>query len=125
MKATLKKAWLEDFYKFCMSIGGTTAQVMGEILSQEADYRVLLVTLNALNTNLSVESKLTERNALYPNFGYLYPEGSMMLRKAWNETTVRTALEGCNRYVQLFDEVKAFYEQKDNEAPTVRQGQSV
>ncbi|CAE7549013.1 VHA-d1 [Symbiodinium natans] len=76
MKQSLKKAWLEDFYSFVESQGGTTAEVMGNILKMEADFRVLLVTLNALNTNLSTEASLGERNALYPNFGYLYPEGT-------------------------------------------------
>lgn len=112
MKATLKKAWLEDFYGFCQSIGGSTAEVMGDILKKEADYRVLLVTLNALNTELSTETRLRDRNALYPNFGNLYPEGTRELRKAWNETTVRTALDQwCNsEYLDLFDSVKQFYE---------------
>ena len=26
------QAYLEDFYKFCQELGGTTAEVMGEIL---------------------------------------------------------------------------------------------
>eukprot|EP00929_Paragymnodinium_shiwhaense_P094062 TRINITY_DN5447_c0_g1_i1.p2 TRINITY_DN5447_c0_g1~~TRINITY_DN5447_c0_g1_i1.p2 ORF type:complete len:390 (-),score=138.18 TRINITY_DN5447_c0_g1_i1:103-1272(-) len=110
MKASLKKAWLEDFYAFTQQQGGTTAEVMGHILKTEADFRTLLVTLNALNTELSTESKLQERNALYPNFGYLYPEGNTALRKAWNDTTVRTALEPYGKYLQLFDQVKQFYE---------------
>merc|ERR1711879_278758 len=83
---------------------------MGHILKMEADFRVLLVTLNALNTHLSTESKLQDRNALYPSFGYLYPEGTKVLQKVWNETTVRTALEPYAKYLQLFDQVKQFYE---------------
>ena len=59
----LKKAWLEDFYAFVESQGGTTAEVMGHILKMEADFRVLLVTMNALNTSLSNESSLQDRNA--------------------------------------------------------------
>ena len=59
----LKKAWLEDFYSFVQSQGGTTAEVMGHILKMEADFRVLLVTMNALNTTLSNESSLQDRNA--------------------------------------------------------------
>merc|ERR1712014_517385 len=110
MKATLKKAWLEDFNSFVESIGGTTAAVMGHMLKMEADFRVLLVTLNALNTSLSTEQKLQDRNSLYPNFGYLYPEGTKVLQKVWNETTVRTALEPYAKYLQLFDQVKQFYE---------------
>merc|ERR1711972_588573 len=110
MKATLKKAWLEDFFEFCQKQGGTTAEVMGHILKMEADFRVMLVTLNALNTHLSTESKLQDRNSLYPSFGYLYPEGVKELRKVWNDTTVRAALEPYAKYLQLFDQVKQFYE---------------
>ena len=50
-KATLKKAWLEDFYEFVQSLGGTTAEVRGHMLKMEADFRVLLVTLDDLNTS--------------------------------------------------------------------------
>lgn len=116
MKATLKKAWLEDFYRFSMQIGGTTGEVMGNILKTEADFRVLLVTLNALNTPLSSEQRLQDRNALYPSFGYLYPEGTKELRKAWNETTVRAALEPYAKYLSIFDQVKAFYEAEEGSA---------
>jgi len=110
MKATLKKAWLEDFYRFVEGVGGTTAEVMGHMLKMEADFRVLLVTLNALNTSFSTEQNLQGRNSLYPNFGYLYPEGTKELRKVWNDTTVRTALESYGKYLHLFDEVKQFYD---------------
>merc|ERR1712217_1019165 len=115
MKASLKKAWLEDFYNFVQQQGGTTAEVMGHVLKMEADFRVLLVTLNALNTHLSTESKLQDRNSLYPNFGYLYPEGTKELRKVWNDTTVRAALEPYAKYLQLFDQVKQFYEAETSE----------
>jgi len=110
MKAMLKKAWLEDFYGYVQTLGGTTAEVLGHMLMMEADFRILLVTLNALNTNLSVESQLADRNALYPSFGYLYPEGVKELNKAWNDTTVRAALEPFGKYLALFDQVKQFYE---------------
>merc|ERR1712190_256379 len=81
MKATLKKAWLEDFYCFVESLGGTTAEVMGHILKMEADFRVLLVTINSINNDLSGDTKRQERNALFPTFGYLYPDGFKELRQ--------------------------------------------
>lgn len=109
MKATLKKAWLEDFYGFVSAQGGTTEEVMGNILKMEADFRILLVTFNSLNTGLSSDQNREDRNSLYPTFGFLYPEGYKELRKAWNETTVRTALEPFTSYLALFDEVKEFY----------------
>merc|ERR1712217_488412 len=111
MKATLKKAWLGDFYSFCQGIGGTTAETMGHMLKTEADFRVLLVTLNALNTDLMTEGKADERVALYPSFGYLYPEVHQGLRKAFNDTSVRAGLEG-SMYLQLFDDVKQFYDRE-------------
>merc|ERR1719460_1510497 len=97
----------------------------------EADFRVLLVTMNALNTKLGggsggEESKLQDRNSLYPSFGYLYPEGTKELRKVWSETTVRTALEPYAKYLQLFDEVKQFYEtETDNSGKSVSKFQSI
>jgi len=112
MKQSLKKAWLEDFYRFTQTLGGSTAEVCGHILKMEADFRVLLVTLNALNTPLGSATQLQDRNALYPNFGYMYPEGTDKIRKAWNETTVRAALEPYIKYLQLFDQVKSFYDKE-------------
>jgi len=118
MKASLKKAWLEDFYGFCMQQGGTTATVMGNILSMEADFRVILVTLNSLNTDMGTESKNQERSALFPSFGYLYPEGVKELRKAVSEPMVRTALENHVEYVKLYEQVKEFYDQDSEKSRT-------
>eukprot|EP00930_Biecheleria_cincta_P019002 TRINITY_DN1462_c0_g1_i2.p1 TRINITY_DN1462_c0_g1~~TRINITY_DN1462_c0_g1_i2.p1 ORF type:complete len:395 (+),score=93.84 TRINITY_DN1462_c0_g1_i2:61-1245(+) len=115
MKASLKKAWLEDFYNFVQGLGGTSAEVMGHILKMEADHRVLLVTMNALNTSLSTESSQQDRNALYPSFGYLYPEGTKELRKVYNDTTVRAALEPYTKYLALFDQVKDFYDSESSD----------
>eukprot|EP00415_Alexandrium_ostenfeldii_P004356 UN4356 len=100
-----------------MGLGGTTAEVMGHILSMDADFRVMLVAINSLNTNLSTEQQREERNSLYPNFGYLYPEGHKQLRTVWNETTIRAALDAPNyaKYMQLFDQVKQFYDTERSE----------
>lgn len=35
MRNTLYKAYLDDFAKFCASLGGTTAEVMGDLLAFE------------------------------------------------------------------------------------------
>lgn len=47
---TIKKLWLEDFYAFCMSLGGMTAQVMDELLSFEADRRAISIMINSFDT---------------------------------------------------------------------------
>jgi len=124
MKASLKKAWLEDFHAYVMGIGGTTGEVMGHMLKMEADFRVLLVTLNALHTPLSTEQSKDERNCLYPNFGYLYPEGAKRLREAWSDSTVSMALENHSKYLALFNEVKQFYEQDESSTKSTM-GQSI
>lgn len=116
MKAMLKKAWLEDFYGFCSRYGGTTAEVMGHMLMLEADFRTLLVSFNSLNTSLSADGQREEvRNALYPTFGYLYPEGFKMLKSAWNDTTVRGALEPYPKYSAIYEQVKEFYDTESKE----------
>merc|ERR1711964_836741 len=114
MKNILKKAWLENFHSYCLQLGGQTANVMGHLLKMEADFRVLVVTMNAINTPLGSAQQLADRNALYPNFGYLFPEGAEKVRKAFNETTVRAALEPYQAYVKLFDACKDFYEDKES-----------
>ena len=71
-----------------------------------------MVTLNALNSPLGTTQQLADRNALYPSFGYLYPEGTDRIRKAWNEQTVRAALEPFQKYSQLYDQCKQFYDKE-------------
>eukprot|EP00918_Siedleckia_nematoides_P083345 GHVU01182728.1.p1 GENE.GHVU01182728.1~~GHVU01182728.1.p1 ORF type:complete len:395 (+),score=89.56 GHVU01182728.1:280-1464(+) len=116
MRNILKKCWLEDFHRFCLSLGGTTAEVMGDILQREADFRVLAVTLNSINTSLGSSSQLSDRNSLYPSFGYLYPDGTDKIRRAWNDATVRSALECFPKYLELYDRCKEYYFRDDEEA---------
>jgi hypothetical protein len=46
MRNTLYKAYLDDFAAFCEKLGGTTADVMSDLLAFEADRRALNITLN-------------------------------------------------------------------------------
>lgn len=64
---------------------------------------------------------------MYPTFGYLYPDGYKEIRKAWNEQTVRTALEPFQEYLGLFNEVKEFYnaEQSQSKSADVKGMQSI
>jgi len=98
IRNTLYKAYLEDFYKFCMATGGATASVMGEILRFEADRRAINITINSLDTELRKE----EREELYCNLGDLYPEGIFKLSKAESVDQVRGACEGYKQYRDLF-----------------------
>ncbi len=112
MRNMLKKSWLEDFNVFCTEAlsGSTTEEIMGGLLKWEADFRVLMVTLNALNSPLGTSQQIADRNALYPSFGYLYPDGTNRIRRAWNEQTVRAALEPFEKYASLYEQCKQFYD---------------
>lgn len=113
LRNTLKKAWLEDFYDFIKRLGGKTEEVMGHILKCVADFRVLSVTLNTINSSLSVELQ-NDRNNMFPSFGYLYPEGTDRIRKCWNDETVQAALEQYPLYYNLYEECKQFYLKDEN-----------
>ncbi|EEQ89876.2 V-type proton ATPase subunit D [Blastomyces dermatitidis ER-3] len=101
----LYKNYLEDFYRFVNSepgLKGTpTAEVMSEALEFEADRRAINITLNSFGTELSK----AERKKLYPEFGKLYPEGSLMLSRADDVEGVALAVSGVGDYKAFFDAV--------------------
>ncbi|KAL1524096.1 hypothetical protein AB1Y20_019006 [Prymnesium parvum] len=94
IRNTLYKAYLEDFYQFCCSVGGSTKQVMCGILELEADRRAINITVNSVDTDLD----LKEREKLYPTIGLLYPEATSRLAKAIDLDTVRTAIDAFPDY---------------------------
>jgi V-type H+-transporting ATPase subunit d len=69
MKNLLYKNWIESFYDYVMSLGGITAEVMGEILEFEADQTTITITKNsfAISNELPKEDKIL----LYPKIGQL------------------------------------------------------
>ncbi|KAG5458326.1 MAG: V0 complex, c/d subunit of ATPase, partial [Olpidium bornovanus] len=90
IRNTLYKAYLEDFYQFCQSLGQTTADVMGKILQFEADRRIINITINSFGTELSKD----DRAKLFPTCGSLYPDGCMKLARADDIEQVKAALDG-------------------------------
>lgn len=104
IRNTLYKNYLEDFYHFVNShpdIAGTpTAEVMSEVLEFEADRRAINITLNSFGTELNKQ----DRKKLYPNFGRLYPEGTLMLSRADDAEGVRIAVDGVHDYSNAFDQ---------------------
>jgi V-type H+-transporting ATPase subunit d len=104
IRNTLYKNYLEDFYHWVNSepeVAGTpTAEVMTEVLEFEADRRSINITLNSFGTELSKN----DRTKLYPSFGRLYPEGTLMLSRADDVEGVRIAVEGVSDYKTFFDQ---------------------
>lgn len=103
IRNTLYKAYLEDFYKFVSGVGGPTAELMGEILSFEADRRAITVTINSFDTELTKD----ERKSLYPSIGNLYPEGTFALSQADDVEGVKNAVAGVGAYANMLDQLNS------------------
>jgi V-type H+-transporting ATPase subunit d len=110
IRNTLYKAYLEDFYDFCQGIGAGTAEVMGDILTLEADRRAINITVNSLETDLDLKS----RENLYPRIGLLYPEGTSRIARATDLDGVRAAIDAYPDYRGLLSEF-GFEEEKSLE----------
>jgi len=97
IRNTLYRAYLRDFYNFCHYQGGTTEEIMKEILDFEADRRSITITINSFGTELTKD----DRAKLFPDFGHLYPGGSAALGKAETDDDVRTAVSYVTQYRRL------------------------
>ncbi|KAJ2934595.1 hypothetical protein H1R20_g2491, partial [Candolleomyces eurysporus] len=100
IRNTVYKAYLEDFYHFCTSLGQPTSDVMHRILAFEADRRTVNITINSFNTELSKE----QRAKLFPTIGRLWPDGNNQLAKADDMEQVRAACESVSEYRSFFAE---------------------
>jgi len=100
IRNTVYKAYLEDFYHFCTTLGSPTSEVMHRILAFEADRRTVNITINSFGTELSKES----RAKLFPSIGRLWPEGNNQLAKADDIDQVRQACESVSEYRSFFAE---------------------
>ncbi|KAI8128075.1 V-type proton ATPase subunit d 1 [Lucilia cuprina] len=99
IRNTLYKAYLEAFYDFCQKMGGSTADVMCEILAFEADRRAIIITINSFGTELSKD----DRAKLYPRCGKMNPDGLAALARADDYEQVKTVAEYYAEYAALFD----------------------
>lgn len=99
IRNSLFKSYIESFYEFCKDLGGTTGEVMCEILGFEADRRCFNITINSLDSSLTRD----DRARLYPTCGLLYPYGLAMLAKAEDFDHVRQVADYYTQYKVLFD----------------------
>ena len=99
---SLIKLWLEDFYYYCQGLGGDSAEIMGGLLKARADRAAISITLNSFGTSLNnPNSRTSERLALYPAIGELYPEGTTALGDVGDESALGHVLEKYSAYKQV------------------------
>ena len=104
LKNSLMKLYLEDFYGFCMKLGGETAAVMGGLLSARADRNAINITLNSFGTPLNEPAmRDSHRKNLYPAIGALYPEGTDQLSKVDDDTKLVQTLAPYAVYRTIFE----------------------
>lgn len=108
LKNSLMKLYLEDFYAFCESLGGETAEMMCGLLKARADRNAINITLNSFGTPLNEPAmRETHRKALYPSVGDLYPEGTDLLSKVDDEPKLVQALSFYPVYRGMFEKLSA------------------
>ncbi|KAF9049584.1 ATPase, V0 complex, subunit D [Hymenopellis radicata] len=117
IRNTVYKAYLEDFYNYCSSLGSPTSDVMQRILSFEADRRTVNITINSFNTELSKE----QRAKLFPAIGRLFPEGNNQLAKADEIDQVRQVCENVSEYRSFFSESSGMNGSAGDESGTAAQ----
>jgi V-type H+-transporting ATPase subunit d len=107
IRNTLYKSYLQAFNEFCQKVGGGTAEVMGDILTLEADRRAINITVNSIDSELDMK----KREKLYPEMGLLFPEGTSRLARATDLDGVRAAIDAYPDYRSLLSEF-GFEEEK-------------
>eukprot|EP00834_Sanchytrium_tribonematis_P003547 NODE_140_length_16098_cov_0.678605.p6 type:complete len:343 gc:universal NODE_140_length_16098_cov_0.678605:12187-11159(-) len=99
IRNSMFKLYLEDYFRFIQEIGGTTEEVMTEILKFEADRRVINITINSIGVDLSKE----DRANLYPTCGHLYPEGVYLLSQANDQENVKQIIGRYGQYSSVLE----------------------
>ena len=99
----LQKLWLEDFYRYCLTLEGDSAIQMKQLLEFEADRRAISITINSFNTSLNEPANRdSERKKLYCSFGSLYPECTLIKFSLVSDLgQLATALEPYKVYSDL------------------------
>jgi V-type H+-transporting ATPase subunit d len=104
LKNSLMKLYLEDFYSFCESLGGETAEICCGLLSARADRAAINITLNSFGTPLNEPTmRETDRKRLYPAIGELYPAGTELLSKVDDEAKLALALSSYPAFRAIFE----------------------
>jgi V-type H+-transporting ATPase subunit d len=104
LKNSLLKLYLEDFYAFCESLGGETAEVCCALLRARADRAAINITLNSFGTPLNEPTmRETDRKRLYPSIGDLYPAGTDLLSRVDDESKLAQALSPFPTYRAILE----------------------
>ncbi|KAH8335360.1 hypothetical protein KR074_000253, partial [Drosophila pseudoananassae] len=102
VRATLYRYYLEHFYTYCMSLGGTTATVMADLLAFEADRRSITIAVNALQSDMRPD----ERMRMFPSCGYLPHAALHGMATAPDTERIREICNSFVTYGKMFDNIE-------------------
>jgi len=101
IRGVLQKNYLEAFYDYVLTLGGSTAEVMGRALEFEADRLVISVTANTCG----LKDLLPEdRKKLFPNFGTLLDMHEDLSSVQTPEQIGERLKSGFPEFADLFDD---------------------
>ncbi|KAL3815889.1 hypothetical protein ACHAXA_001938 [Cyclostephanos tholiformis] len=104
IKSSLIKYWIEDFANYVDSLGGATAEIMGDLLKVRADTNAINITLNSFGTPLNEPAmRASDRKRLYPALGHLYPAGTSMLGDVSDEDELGRVLDLFPQYSSVWN----------------------
>ena len=107
IRTSLKKMWLEDFYKFCEEkTNDLTKEYMCDILKFEADFKTIQIIYNSIGNKdfSSAANRTSTRKKLCPSLGYLYPDCEKQLVDATTLIGLMDAVKGVGNYYDLLKE---------------------
>jgi V-type H+-transporting ATPase subunit d len=101
IRGMLQKNYLEAFYDFVIGLGDKTSEVMGRVLSFEADRVVISV---ATNTAGLKDLMPEDRKKLFPNFGTLVDLHDDLASAQASEQVAERLKQGFPEFAELFEE---------------------
>ncbi|KAH8381342.1 hypothetical protein KR093_002990 [Drosophila rubida] len=102
VRSILFKSYIEDFYKLCKRQDPTTAEVMCNLLSFQADRRAITISLNSLHSEFNHDDRLL----LLPTCGHLGPIALDTLSQSVDYDQVRAVSSKNFEYAVVFDSIE-------------------
>jgi len=114
IKNLLKKIWISEFHKYCMSeLNDTSQMVMDDLLKFESDCMTIQIIYNSIgNKDLGgIRGRESERRKYINNLGYLYPMRDKELNNADSFDKLKDAVKGYE-YEHMMNQVQDIFTQE-------------
>ena len=107
IKNLLKKIWISEFHRYCMSkLNDTSKTIMNDLLKFESDCMTIQIIYNSIDIKglSDARGREGERKKYINSLGYLYPDRDRELTEADSFEKLRDAVRGLP-YEQMINQV--------------------